>query len=62
MSKSTTEIASEIIQAVIQARSVAIAPATQSRGEYINLYLSDDAISKTYKKILQAVENPNDYQ
>ncbi|WP_167374614.1 hypothetical protein [Paenibacillus helianthi] len=57
MSKSNVEVAAEIVQSLIQARAAAIAPTTGSRGDFINLYLSDDAIAKTYEAVLKAVNN-----
>jgi len=57
MSKRSDEIASDIVQALIQARGAAIAPTTNSRGDLINTFLSDEAIAAAYTTILKAVNN-----
>lgn len=58
VAKPNDEIAAEIVQAVIQARGNAIA-GSNHRNEYLEKYLSDAAIAKTYKEILNAINNPN---
>lgn len=60
MSKGNDDLASEIVQAVIQARGAVIANATSNRGEYMKMYLSDEAIAETYKAIIKALNNPYD--
>lgn len=60
MGKGNDEIAAEILQAVIQARGAVISNATSQRGEYMEKYLSDAAISETYKTIVKTLHNPYD--
>lgn len=59
MTKSSNEIAAEIVVSLIQARGEAIGPTSSNRADYLKQYLSDEAIADTYKNILSAVLNPN---
>jgi len=54
MSKPYFEVASDIVQAVVKARGEAIASSTDA-GIYVEKYLSDAAISNTYKAVLEAL-------
>jgi len=62
MSKSTLEIAAEIVQELLKARSQAISGIEHvaSTRNLIEEYLSDEAVVKTYKEIFKAVNRPMD--
>lgn len=62
MSRSTIEIAAEIVQELLKARGQAIAGIehVSSQCELIKEYLSDEAVAQTYKTIFKAVNDPLD--
>ncbi|KHF35962.1 hypothetical protein CM49_01900 [Paenibacillus sp. P1XP2] len=55
MSKTHEEIASEIVQALIQVMDAAIAPCSNSRGDFMHTFLSEKATAEAYTTILNAV-------
>ncbi|MFD1954285.1 hypothetical protein ACFSL6_08875 [Paenibacillus thailandensis] len=58
MAKTQYELAAEITQAVIQAKGAVIANASNHRKEYLELFLSDEAVAKTFKTVLDTILEP----
>lgn len=55
--KTNAEMALEITLAVIKARGEVISNCSSHKIDYMQSYLSDDAIAKTYESLVKVIES-----
>ncbi|WP_339304900.1 hypothetical protein NST33_20795 [Paenibacillus sp. FSL L8-0435] len=55
--KTNAEMALEITLAAIKARGEVISQASSHRGDYMKMYLSDEAIAETFNSVVKMIES-----